>query len=138
MIAILNRFKRQKPAAAREKRVEPRPATPAAERTTRPKGERPFDRTQGRRIIGVIIAPHLTEKTSAAGAHGWYAFRVRPDANKLLVKQAVEDRYGVNVERVRILSKRPKRVRLGRIEGHAPGFKKAMVKVRKGQSIEFT
>lgn len=91
-----------------------------------------------RRIIGVLLAPHLTEKTNAAAGQGWYTFQVRPDANKIMVKQAVEDRYGVGVRRVRILAARSKRVRLGRITGRNPGFKKAMVKVEAGQSIEFT
>ncbi|OHA08996.1 MAG: 50S ribosomal protein L23 [Candidatus Sungbacteria bacterium RIFCSPLOWO2_01_FULL_59_16] len=88
--------------------------------------------------MGVVIAPHVTEKASLASGRGWYAFRVRADANKIIVKRAVEDRYGVTVERVRILRRRPKRIRLGRIEGRTPGFKKAMVKVKAGQTIELT
>lgn len=88
-------------------------------------------------MVGFLIAPHLTEKTSAGSTRRWYTFRVRSDLNKVVIRRAVEDRYGVTVERVRIVPARPKTIRLGRIEGVTPGFKKAMVKVRAGQSIEF-
>ena len=91
-----------------------------------------------RRIIGVLAQPHLTEKSNAAASQRWYTFRVAPEANKVLIRKAVEDRYGVSVKAVRILGARPKKIRLGRIEGRTPGFKKVMVKVREGQTIEFT
>lgn len=91
-----------------------------------------------RRVIGVILHPHLTEKTSFAGRGGWYAFIVGPRSSKPLVKRAVEDRYGVRVEKVSIINQPSKSMRLGRIQGRVPGFKKAMVKVKEGQSIEFT
>lgn len=129
---------KSRPSAA----VEPAPAA-AAER---PKAE-PLDPSTAfragaargkRRIIGVLAQPHLTEKSNAAASHRWYTFRVAPEANKILIRKAVEDRYGVSVEAVRILGARPKKIRLGRIEGRTPGFKKAMVKLRQGQSIEFT
>ncbi len=133
MVAILDRFKRKRKALGRpEAAEEPKAAgsAPAAAARDRPKGER--------RIVGVIVAPHLTEKSSAGNARGWYTFRVRDTADKILIRRAVEDRYGVTVERVRIVHQPAKKVRLGRITGEAPGFKKAMVKVRAGQSIEFT
>lgn len=129
---MFNPFKKKtKPVAAKPvepKREEVVVSGPAAAKAPA-KGER--------RITGVIIAPHLTEKTSRAAAGGWYTFRVSPESNKLEIKAAVEDRYGVSVERVRALRQRPKRVRLGRITGTRPGFTKAMVKVKGGQTIEF-
>lgn len=89
-----------------------------------------------RRIVGVIMTPHRTEKTNLAAARGWYAFRVRPGATKPLIKQAVQDRYDVAVEEVRIVNQRPRKRRVGRIEGATPGFKKAMVRVRSGETLE--
>ena len=91
-----------------------------------------------RRIIGVISHPHLTEKTSLSGGRGWYTFIVGPRSSKPLVKRAVEDRYGVRVEKVSIINQHSKGMRLGRIQGRVPGFKKAMVKVKEGQSIEMS
>ncbi len=90
-----------------------------------------------RRLIGYLTVPHQTEKASAAQAGGWYTFQVRPDATKGGVRKAVTERYGVSVTRVRMLAARPRAVRLGRIRGETPGFKKAMVKVAVGQSIRF-
>ena len=131
MVALFDRFRKKPP------RVEPRHAAQPhagagaeAKPTVRPNAER--------RIVGTIVGPHLTEKASGATARGWYTFRVRDGANKIVIKQAVEDRYGVKVERVRVGRQRPKEVRRGRVIGSSPGFKKAMVKVRAGQSIEFT
>lgn len=132
-----NPFKKSKKAAAalvarqeRQEALKPeRPAAPPA---------KPAVDQKNRRFIGVLTSPHQTEKATAGSAMGWYTFRVRPDANKITVRRAVEERYGVGVDRVRMLASRSKAVRLGRISGATPGFKKAMVKVREGQSIEFT
>lgn len=93
---------------------------------------------KNRRFIGVLTSPHQTEKAMAGSSGGWYTFRVAPHANKGMVRRAVGERYGVSVTRVRMLAAHSKAVRLGRISGATPGFKKAMVKVRAGQSIEFT
>lgn len=83
---------------------------------------------------GVIRSPHITEKTSSVD--GTYVFVVRREANKTLVRRAVEARYGVNVERVRMLRMPAKERRRGRIAGWRPGFKKAVVTIRRGQKIE--
>ncbi|MBI4132045.1 MAG: 50S ribosomal protein L23 [Candidatus Sungbacteria bacterium] len=138
---MYNPFRKSKrvvaPAAAR-----PKPERPGALKPARPAGgpaaPAPVKAAdvKVRRFIGVITSPHQTEKAAAGAAQGWYTFRVQPGANKITVRRAIEERYGVAVERVRMLSNRPKAIRLGRIQGTVPGFKKAMVKVRAGQSIE--
>lgn len=130
-MALLDRFKTKKASAlpAASSPVRRPESVPAASKGVAP-GQR--------RLIGLLIAPYVTEKTSAATARGWYTFRVRPEANKITITQAVGERYGVSVERVRIARRRSKEVRLGRIRGRSPGFKKAMVKVKAGQSIAFT
>lgn len=89
-----------------------------------------------RRFIGLIQAPHRTEKTSQGAAHRWYAFRVADGATKPMVRAAVEERYGVRVERVRIVAPRAKSIRLGRIRGQTPGFRKAMVRLAAGDSLK--
>ena len=119
-------------AAARPERraVSPEPPSPVP--------ARPAPEPKHRRLIGVLTVPHQTEKAAAGSARGWYTFRVRPDASKITGRRAVEERYGVSVEKVRMLYRRSKAIRLGRINGRTPGFKKAMVRVKEGQSIEFT
>lgn len=91
-----------------------------------------------RKIVGVIISPHITEKSMASGGLGWYSFRVASGATKREVRAAVEDRYGVAVKKVRVSNQRAKEIRIGRISGRSGGFKKVMVKLAEGQSIEVT
>ncbi len=135
-------FKKKPPAAQKSEVPEEKNVEAQAGAAAPATGERSLDPAsrgaRGRRFVGVLIAPHQTEKAMAATGQGWYTFRVARNANKLLVKQAVEERYGVRVERVRMLSQKPKEIRRGRILGTVPGFKKAMVKVKAGQSIELT
>ena len=133
MVALLDRFKK-KPAKAAAKAER----TPAASAPAQPQGVVASRSGRERRVLGVITAPHMTEKSSAGRVQGWYTFRVGKNANKIIVRRAVEDRYGVTVERVRIVNQNARKMRLGRIAGEVPGFKKAMVKVKAGQSIEFT
>lgn len=130
---ILNPFRRSKTQPAKS------PGPAPAKAPTPPTSATPREiLRRERRHTGIIIAPHLTEKSNEASSRNWYTFRVASAASKILVRQAVEERYGVRVERVRILAQRAKKVRLGHIEGLTPGFKKAMVKLVAGARIEFT
>jgi large subunit ribosomal protein L23 len=63
---------------------------------------------------------------------------VRPDASKISIKAAVEERFGVSVEKVHTVKRGPKSVRIGRTIGKTPGFKKALVRVAPGQAIDLT
>lgn len=132
---MFNPFKKSKKAVPPGRAKPERPAVPkSSEPADAPRAILP---ARERRLIGYLTVPHQTEKASAAQAGGWYTFQVRSDATKGGVRKAVAERYGVSVTRVRMLSARPKAVRLGRIQGETPGFKKAMVKVGVGQSISF-
>lgn len=138
---MFNPFKGQpkKASAAAKPGLErsPGPEQTATAVAVKPAVAKTADKRE-RRLIGVLSSPHQTEKATAEISRGWYTFRVHADANKITVRRAVEERYGVSVKRVRMLRSRPKSIRLGQIRGQTPGFKKAMVKVRAGQSIEFT
>ncbi|MDO8600715.1 MAG: 50S ribosomal protein L23 [bacterium] len=83
-----------------------------------------------------MIAPHVTEKSSGLAGFRQFVFRVSLDANKLTIARAVEKKYGVTVIRVNTLNVHGKRVRVGKTEGRSPGFKKAIVTLKEGQSIE--
>ena len=65
-----------------------------------------------------------------------YLFEVAPDANKIQVKQAVEAIFQVKVASVRTLRVHGKPKRMGRYAGHRPDWKKAVVTLKKGQTIE--
>ena len=84
----------------------------------------------------VLLAPVVSEKSYELIENGKYSFRVHPDAHKTQVRQAVEELFNVHVEGVNILQVRPKPKRRGMVRGRRPGWKKAVVQLRKGESIE--
>jgi large subunit ribosomal protein L23 len=84
----------------------------------------------------VLLAPVVTEKAYAQIDNNKYSFRVHPDAHKTQVRQAVEQLFDVKVERVNISKVQPKPKRRGLHKGTKPGWKKAIVQLRAGDSIE--
>lgn len=84
----------------------------------------------------IIKRPIITEKTSDLMAENKYTFAVDRKANKLEIKEAVEKLFNVKVEQVNTLTVKPKRRRVGRYEGFKSGYKKAIVKLAPGNSIE--
>jgi large subunit ribosomal protein L23 len=84
----------------------------------------------------VLIRPVISEKSYEQIAQNQYTFKVHKDAHKTQVRQAVEQLFDVKVERVNIVKVRSKPKRRGRILGTKPGWKKAVVQLRKGDSIE--
>ena len=86
--------------------------------------------------IDALTSPHVTEKATVLAGKNQYVFKVRPTATKLTVKQAVEGKYGVDVEKVRMITVPSKKKRLGKIMGIKKGYRKAIVKVKEGQSIQ--
>lgn len=85
---------------------------------------------------GVLVAPHITEKATNLAEENKYTFKVTDKSNKIEVKKAVESNYGVDVVGVRIINIPRRKKRVGRNEGWVKGYKKAIVEVKKGQSIE--
>jgi large subunit ribosomal protein L23 len=84
-----------------------------------------------------IIRPLITEKTSAAYQdRGEYTFEVHPDANKLSIKQAIEQLFGVTVTGVWTSNHRGKAKRMGKTIGRKSHWKKAIVRLREGDRIE--
>ena len=81
-----------------------------------------------------LVLPHISEKATMFGDSA-YVFKVTDKANKIMVKKAVEERYGVKVENVNIANMPGKLRRKGAIIGHVSGFKKAIVKLSAGQTI---
>jgi large subunit ribosomal protein L23 len=84
----------------------------------------------------VLIRPVISEKSYEQIAQNQYTFKVHKDAHKTQVRQAVEQLFEVKVERVNIVKVQPKPKRRGRSLGTKPGWKKAVVQLRKGDSIE--
>lgn len=85
----------------------------------------------------VLQAPVITEKSTMASEHGKVVFRVKPEATKPQVKAAVEALFGVEVLSVNTtLVKGKTKVFRGR-QGVRSDYKKAVVKLKDGQSIDY-
>jgi large subunit ribosomal protein L23 len=84
----------------------------------------------------VLLAPVVSEKSYSLIADRKYSFRVHQNAHKTQVRQAVEELFGVHVENVNIVHVKAKPKRRGLIRGKRPGWKKAIVQVRAGETIE--
>jgi large subunit ribosomal protein L23 len=85
----------------------------------------------------VLRRPLLTEKaTVAREAVNAYAFEVHPNANKLDVKRAIEETFGVKVTQVRTLNRIGKMKRQGAHQGRRAAWKKALVTLAAGNTID--
>ena len=85
----------------------------------------------------VIIAPIITEKTAQISEKGdKIVLKVRNDANKVQIKQAVEKIFNVKVLIVNTINVKPKYRRVGRYAGTTSRYKKAIVTLAEGSQIE--
>jgi len=92
--------------------------------------------------MGIIIRPIITEKMTAdSEKFNRYGFIVDPKANKIEIAKAVKEMYGVSVERVNTMNyagkKKSRYTKAGVISGKTNAFKKAIVVVAEGESIDF-
>ena len=112
-------------AAAASVKKEEHPVRPAAKTGTRNTG-------LGYRIV---LRPHNSEKATNAEQRNQYVFHVHPSANKVQVRQAIWETYGVRPLAVRMARVRGKTVRYGRHQGERRTWKKAVVSLKKGETI---
>ena len=84
----------------------------------------------------IIIAPVITEKSMAERANNVYVFKVVDTASKDEIKKAIEEAFKVEVEKVNTLNTKSKRRRVGKYSGRTKTYKKAIVTLKDGSSIE--
>ena len=90
------------------------------------------------RIMKVLLAPHVTEKAAVVGeSSNQYVFQVMTDATKPEIKKAVETLFEVEVDAVRVSNVKGKVKRSGANLGRRKNWKKAYVRVKDGQTIDF-
>ncbi len=88
-------------------------------------------------VYRTIVRPVVTEKSSAQyGTLHEYAFEVHPNATKPQIRTAIASLFDVEVVQVRTMVQRAKRRTRGRTHGRRPRWKKALVRLRDGDSIE--
>ncbi len=85
----------------------------------------------------LIKRPHITEKAAMLSESGQYVFIVQPHASSAEIKKALKKIYDVDAVKINIINVAAKQGRYGRIRTEKkPGFKKAMVTLKKGQSLD--
>ena len=84
----------------------------------------------------VLLAPVVSEKSYGLTEAHKFTFKVHPDAHKTQIRQAVEELFDVKVVQVNIVKVQSKPKRRGAFRGTRPGWKKAIVQVREGDTIE--
>jgi large subunit ribosomal protein L23 len=84
----------------------------------------------------IVLAPVVSEKSYHGSVYGKYTFRVHEDAHKTQIRQAIEQLFDVHVVSVNVLKVQAKPKRRGQIKGSKPGWKKAVVQLKAGETIE--
>lgn len=88
------------------------------------------------KYLEIIKAPVITEKAGNLAQSNTYLFKVDHRANKTELKDAIEKIFNVKVESIRTINVKPKKRRVGRYTGLTNKYKKAIVKLAEGQTIE--
>ncbi len=90
------------------------------------------------RLMRIIQSPLVSEKSAlAADMAGQFTFRVVTDATKPEIKRAVELMFDVDVVQVRVVNVKGKSKRFGRTLGKRNDWRKAIVRLKEGQDIDF-
>jgi large subunit ribosomal protein L23 len=105
-----------------------------SETATKPRGPR----MSAERVYQIILSPVVTEKATRLNETSQVTFKVTLDATKPEIKAAVEKLFNVKVEAVNTLVMKGKTKRFRGREGQRSDWKKAMVKLQAGQTIDLT
>ena len=101
-----------------------------------PTQSRSPDRSVGKSKTAVsVLVPHITEKATFLGEKNAYVFKVEPEFNKIMIRQAVKKQYNVEPAKVRIINIPGKMVFIRRRRAQKAGYKKAVVYLKKGDKI---
>lgn len=84
----------------------------------------------------IIIAPVVTEKSALNAESGIYTFKVDKKATKTQIKKTIESSFGVHVVKINTLLTKPKKRRVGKYPGKTKVYKKAIVHLLDGETIE--
>lgn len=83
----------------------------------------------------VLIRPIVTEKSAILASKNSYVFAVAKSSNKIQIASAIKKMYGISPESVHVQNVRGKYVRRGKIDGHRKAWKKAIVALPKGKTL---
>ena len=88
------------------------------------------------KYLEILKAPVITEKSQIAKSEGKYTFKVSPKATKTEIKEAIEKIFNVKVSAIRTINVKPKKRRVGRYTGLTTRYKRAIVSLAEGQTID--
>jgi large subunit ribosomal protein L23 len=133
---VFNIFKRKPPSFVPSESRGTTKGKPSFAKAT--EGKEEAKKPVSKRTVGVnaLSLPHITEKAGALGEQNQYVFKVIPGATKYAVRDSVEAHYGAQVAKVRMITVPSKSIRVGRRMGKRPGYKKAVVTLKQGHTIE--
>ncbi len=89
-------------------------------------------------LFDKILSPHLTEKSTNLSEQNKIIFKVHYKANKVNLKKNIEKIFKVNVIKINIINKKTRIKTTNRGKKKIPGYKKAIVTIKKGQNIDLT
>ena len=88
--------------------------------------------------LDTIISPNITEKSTAMSDFNKVVFKVNKKAKKNFIKKSIEKIFKVNVVKINTINLRGKTKLIRGKKSYKPGYKKAIVTLKKGQSIDLT
>jgi len=143
-MALLDILKRKKKEKKEPVKTEPETSVSVGKKEPRVVSKTETVRKSGKvkkgkkeRYSNVLIRPRITEKASTQSGGNSYTFNISRRANKTEVKKAMEEIYNVQPIKVNIVNVKPKRKIVRGTKGATPAFKKAIVFLKDGDSIEF-
>lgn len=125
----------KKDSGKKAKKNKVQPEKPAEEKPAEEEKEEDLSREEEIISHQILKGIHITEKTVGLEDKNQYVFKVDKKADKNQIKKAVEETYGVDVVGINTINI-PRKRRQGRTPGWKKGFKKAVVRIQKGQNIE--
>ena len=87
-------------------------------------------------LLDLIISPNVTEKATSLSEFNKIVFKVRKNANKKLIRKSIEKIFKVKVTKINTINLRRKNKLVKGKKSYRPGYKKAVVTLKKGQSID--
>ena len=124
---IKNIFKKPKEETSKKEKIIKKEAVPV---------KKALVKKRLGKVYNILKHPHISEKSTKLFDENKYTFRVFSWANKIEIKKAISDLYGVKVKSVKIINIKPKSRILKGLEGKKRGYKKAIVVLEKGEKIE--
>ena len=89
-------------------------------------------------LLDLIISPNVTEKATSLSEFNKIVFKVRKNANKKLIRKSIEKIFKVKVTKINTINLKRKNKLVKGKKSYRPGYKKAVVTLKKGQSIDLS